>query len=110
MKIIRIFGISTRKRTLRTGYLSCPTCCERTRGELSLKERIFYFLGFVPLGSVGESRNFLTCHSCGESFEESGDWAYDFGDHREPKQWDCRRCGEQNPGDQFRCRRCRRHV
>jgi hypothetical protein len=75
-----------------------------------LLEETLYLLGFIPAWSVGESRNFLACHRCAESFEESGEWAFDFGDHPEPRVWECRHCGEPNPNVRFHCRRCGRHV
>lgn len=105
-----LFAILPRKRSIRKGYLFCPRCYQRTSGEMFHIESVFYLLGFIPVGSTGESQNLLTCHRCAESFEESGDWAFDFGDHAEPQLWECRKCGEQNTSERFNCRRCGRHV
>jgi hypothetical protein len=75
-----------------------------------LVEEASYLLGVIPAGTVGESKNFLTCHRCGDSFEETGDWAFDFGDHDAPKLWECRNCGQWNTSERFRCQRCGRHI
>jgi hypothetical protein len=105
-----LYTIGSRKEVVRTGYLFCRKCWRRTPGEMFLLQQVFYLLGFIPLRTIGESPNFLTCHRCGETFEESGDWAFDFGDHAEPKTWECRTCGQANTSERFRCSRCGRHV
>ena len=106
----KLFAIRPRKTVIRAGYLFCPKCYRRTPGEMFIMEETFCLLGITPWRTAGECRYFLTCHRCDESFEESGDWAFDFGDHAEPKLWECRTCGEQNTSEQFHCRRCGRHV
>ncbi len=105
-----LFSTHPRKKHLRDGYLFCPKCRRRTTGELYLMEDSFYLLGLIPTGSVGESRNFLGCRECGETFEESGDWAFDFGDHPEPKRWDIRRCGAWNTSEQLHGQGGGRHI
>jgi len=105
-----LFSFKPRKRSVRTGYLFCPNCRRRTPGEMFVMTSRFYLLGFIPTGSVSESKSFLGCRQCGESFEEDGDWAFDFGDHIEPLLWDCRSCGEMNTNDRFHCRQCGKHI
>jgi ribosomal protein L37E len=105
------FGTTrARKEHIRTGYLFCPRCWQRTPGDLFLVKKVFYLLGLIPLMTVDESRTFVTCRRCGQTFEESGDWAFDFGDHAEPRTWECRTCGQQNTSERFRCSRCGKHV
>lgn len=88
------YAIRTKPRMLRKGFLFCPSCYRRTQGEMFCNESRLCLFGLLPLVTVAASPNYLACHSCGGRFEESGDFAYDFGDHAEPRIWDCRRCGE----------------
>src|SRR5262245_21111984 len=87
-RVVILFSLRPRKRPIRSGYLFCPNCRRRTPGEMFVMTSRFYLLGFIPTGSVSESKNFLGCGQCGESFDEDGDWAFDFGDHAEPLLWD----------------------
>jgi hypothetical protein len=108
--LITLFAIKPRRRVLRTGHLFCPTCRRRTPGDMFVVEDVFYLLGFLPAAQVGESANFLACRLCGDEFAEAGDWAFDFGDHKEPRTWECRSCGGRNTSEQFHCTRCGKHV
>jgi hypothetical protein len=111
MAIIISWSNEPRTKVVRKGYLFCRKCLRRTSGELRLVEQVSYLFGFLPLGVTGASANYLTCQTCDSTFnEEEGDWAFDFGDHAEPKKWDCRRCGEVNTSERFTCRKCGKRI
>src|SRR5262245_34332185 len=110
VQYLLLYTIVPSKKVLGAGYLFCPRCRERNPGERFLEERFLYALGFLPLWAVGEAKHYYACHRCAQSFEETADHVFDFGDHAHPKLWDCLRCGELNPSDRFNCRRCGRRI
>src|SRR4051794_1641068 len=99
-----------RRRRVRDGYFFCRGCLGRTPGEMFVVENVLYLFGLLPVSTGEESRTHLECLRCGRDFEESGDWPFDFGDHAQPKLWDCRQCGTQNTSERLRCSSCGRHI
>jgi hypothetical protein len=103
--MIIIFGTCTIPRTVDRGYFFCPVCQSREACALRTVGRYFslFFIPVIPLGSRGM---FYQCGRCQRQFDENAGLPFDFGEHREPKMWECLYCHAQNPGHIGTCRSC----
>ena len=101
-----IWGSYLYRRLLEKGYMHCPRCQRRQPAFLERIERWFH-LFFIPLWPSETGLPYYRCDVCGGMFDPKGDSPYDFGDHAEPKTWECPNCYASVPGHLFTCGACK---
>jgi hypothetical protein len=100
-----VIGVCTRNRDHTSAYFFCPVCRSRkhcTQGSRSSYFSLF-FLPLIPLATLGE---YYRCEGCQKLFDPDAKFPFDFGDHANPRLWECTRCHSMNPSHAFRCQVC----
>ena len=88
-----------------TGYMFCPTCRAR-KSAASGTRKTYFTLFFVSLFPIATHEGYYRCEGCQGLFNPDNKFAFDFGEHANPKIWSCFHCGASNPSHKNLCEVC----